>query len=71
MKFRVFYNKDCAMWGIQEYINTGYKLYGNNGYKYIKKWIQIVPLSRQGKHDSAYTPYKGVASRWIKELVKE
>ncbi len=64
-KYRVFYNRDCGKYGIEQYINTGYRLYTGNGkYTYIKKWKQI----RIPGREEVYTRYKGVAQRWLRGL---
>lgn len=61
MKYRVFYNSDCGMYGIEKYIidnGSGRKLF----------WQQVLPPkktygARNGQ--SAYTEYKKVAERWL------
>lgn len=66
MKYRVFYSNDCLMYGVQAYKS------GINYSTEPARWIQILPPrgkgARHGK--SAYTYYKGVAERWIRELQK-
>lgn len=71
MKYKVFFNPDCNMYGVKKYINTGYKVYTTNGeYEYKKEWVQILPPNNKGARNgqSAYTHYKKVAERWISEL---
>jgi len=60
MSYRVFYSKDCMMYGIEKYNNQG------------KFWQQVLPPQGKGgrKGQSAYTYYKGVAERWLKELTQ-
>ena len=57
---RVFYNKDCMKYGVQVYGNLWNDNMGN-------RWEQVVRTMR-GK---AYTPYKKVADRWLKQLITE
>ena len=64
--FRVFFNEDCMMYGVQELVNYGYEVPERS-----KKWTQVLPPkksygARHGK--SAYTAYKKVAERWKLEL---
>ena len=63
-KYRVFYSNDCLMYGVEMLVS---------GYSYSTeppKWIQIKPPRNNGARNgkSAYTYYKGVAERWLKEL---
>jgi hypothetical protein len=48
------------MYGIEKYNNQG------------KFWQQVLPPQGKGgrKGQSAYTYYKGVAERWLKELTQ-
>lgn len=59
MKYKVFYNPDCQMYGVQKQAN---------GF-----WQQVLPPrgagARHGK--SAYTYYKAVAERWSRQLNSE
>jgi hypothetical protein len=59
--YKVFYNPDCAMYGVQKKI-TDYM-----GTRYVQV---LPPHKRQGaRHgQSAYTHYMGVAIRWVNEL---
>ena len=63
-KYRVFYSEDCLMYGVKKLV-TGYS-YSTEG----AKWVQVLPpQGKGGRHGkSAYTHYKGVAERWLKEL---
>lgn len=59
MRYRVFYDKDCMMYGVEKWNNQG------------KFWQQVLPPRKpQGarKGQSAYTCYKAVAERWMKSL---
>jgi hypothetical protein len=66
MNYRVYYNEDCQKYGIQKEIEdyTG------------KHWTQILVYKgkevgnwrRLARKARCYTPYKGVAERWLKEL---
>ena len=63
-KYRVFFSNDCLMYGVQKQVKN---------YSYIgeqPKWVQVLPPKNKGaRHGkSAYTYYKGVAERWLKEL---
>lgn len=60
MKYRVFLNKDCMMYGVEKLV-TDY----TGGH-----WTQVLPPQGKGaRHgQSAYTYYKAVAERWKKEL---
>ena len=71
-KLRVFYNPDCDMYGVQQYINSYILHTGNDKTKQIKKWTQIVPPKGKGarRGQSAYTHYEAVAERWMKELAE-
>ena len=63
-ELRVFFSEGCLMYGVQE-------LRENVSYMGDKpRWVQILPPSNKGgrKGKSAYTYYKGVAERWLKEL---
>ena len=62
-KYKVFYCKDCAMYGVE-------KLIIDNGSGRKMFWQQVVPTGNRGaRHgESAYTRYKGVAERWAKEF---
>lgn len=53
---RVFYNKDCAKYGVQEW---GAIAGGGRG------WAQIDPEKASG---AVYTPLEGVAKRWARDL---
>jgi hypothetical protein len=53
---RVFYNKDCAKYGVQEW---GTIAGGGRG------WTQIDPEKASG---AVYTPVEGVAKRWARDL---
>lgn len=61
-KYRVFYSNDCLMYGVEMFIK---EYCGRKNY-----WIQIKPPRNNGARNgkSAYTYYKGVAERWLKEL---
>ena len=55
------------MYGVQKQVKN---------YSYIgeqPKWVQVLPpKNKGGRHGkSAYTYYKGVAERWLKELEGE
>jgi hypothetical protein len=59
--YKVFFNPDCQMYGVQKKI-TDYM---------GTRWTQVLPPkksygARNGQ--SAYTVYKAVAERWVKEL---
>lgn len=60
MKYKVFFNKDCNMYGVQKLVND---------YR-GEHWIQVLPPQGKGGRGgkSAYTRYKAVAERWMKEL---
>ena len=64
-QYRVFYNKDCLMYGVQVFVP---EYCGRRNY-----WTQVLPPANKGgrKGQSAYTYYKGVAERWLKELQQE
>lgn len=53
---RVFYSRDCAKWGVQEWTQQA-----NGG----RGWVQIDPKKASGE---AYTKSKGVAERWAREI---
>lgn len=55
---RVFYSKDCAKYGVQEWTRQA-----NGG----RGWSQIDPEKASG---AVYTPVEGVAKRWARELAK-
>lgn len=57
-KYKVFFNEDCAKYGVLRYGNLWGDCMG-------KRWQQVTL-----KNKLAYTPYKGVAKRWLKELKK-
>lgn len=62
MKYQVFYSKDCDMYGVRKWNDRG------------KFWQQVLPPRKtQGARNgqSAYTCYKGVAQRWLKELKQQ
>jgi len=64
-KYRVFYSKDCLMYGVQELKS------GVNYSTEEAKWGQITPPRKSNgatNRQSVYTYYKGVAKRWLKEL---
>jgi hypothetical protein len=64
MHLRVFYNPDCAMYGVEKLI-TDY-----TGTHYT----QVLPPHKTwgARHgQSAYTHYKGVAIRWVNELQRQ
>lgn len=67
MKYRVFFNSDCMMYGVQKRvsgISAGYR-------GAPARWTQVLPPKKSygARHgQSAYTNYKGVADRWLKEL---
>ena len=58
MKYRVFFSRDCLMYGVERYNERG-------GF-----WQQVLPPRGKGarRGASAYTYYKGVAHRWAKIL---
>lgn len=67
MKYKIFYNEDCQKYGVQKRVND-----------YMgERWVQILihnnrevpPFQVNGKKVKCYTPYKGVAQRWLKELI--
>jgi hypothetical protein len=62
-QYRVFYSKDCMMWGVE-------RLVVDNGSGRKMFWQQVLPPKGKGarRGKSAYTEYKGVAERWLKEL---
>lgn len=64
MKYRVFYSNDCMMYGVQALKS------GVNYRSEPPKWVQVLPPLGKGarRGQSAYTYYKGVAMRWLKEL---
>jgi hypothetical protein len=62
MIYRVFFSKDCMMYGVQE-------LRANINYQGDPpRWIQVLPPEGKGarRGQSAYTYYKGVAERWLR-----
>lgn len=61
-KYRVFYNNDCLMYGVEK------QMLSDSGR--INFWQQVLPPNNKGarRGKSAYTHYKGVAERWLKEL---
>jgi hypothetical protein len=64
MKYQIFFSKDCMMYGVQAYkSNINYT--GEP-----PRWTQVLPPKGKGaRHgQSAYTYYRGVAERWLKEL---
>lgn len=70
MRYKVYYNEDCQKYGIQA-------LKADISYKGDKpRWTQILiyknkevaPFQINGKYVKCYTPYRGVAQRWLKEL---
>lgn len=56
--YKIFYNRDCQMYGVQKYNEQG------------NFWQQVVPPRNCGarRGQSAYTCYRGVALRWLEEL---
>lgn len=56
---RVFYNTDCAKYGVQEW---GIIAGGGRG------WAQIDPEKASG---AVYTPIEGVAKRWARDIAKK
>ncbi len=72
MKYKIYYNEDCAKYGVQAYKS-------NISFKGDKpRWTQILiykgkevaPFQVDGRKAHCYTPYKAVAERWLKELQK-
>lgn len=61
--YKVFYNPDCAMYGVQKFIK-------DNGSGRKNYWTQVLPPKNKGarKGKSAYTHYKAIAEKWILEL---
>ena len=64
MKYRVFYSEDCLMYGVQA-LKSDINYKGDPA-----RWSQVLPPRGKGgrKGQSAYTYYRGVAERWLKEL---
>ena len=63
-KYRVFYSSSCLMYGVQKQVKN---------YSYIgeqPKGVKVLTHKKKGARNgkSAYTYYKGVAERWLKEL---
>jgi len=70
MKYKIYYNEDCAKYGVQAYKrNINYK--GDPA-----RWTQILiykgrevaPFQVDGRKAHAYTRYEAVAKRWLREL---
>lgn len=55
-KYRVFYNEDCAKYGVQRFGNLWGDCMGD-------RWQQVCI-----KDKPPYTYYKKVAQRWLKQL---
>ena len=55
---RVFFNKDCMKYGVEVFGNLWGDCMGD-------RW-QMIALNTKTK---AYTPYKKVAERWLKQFV--
>ena len=56
--YKVFYSDDCMMYGVYKFVENG------------NFWQQMLPPRKTygARHgQSAYTRYKGVAERWLKE----
>ena len=66
MKYRVFFNRDCIMYGVE-------KLIEDNGSGRKMFWQQVLPPNGYGarKGASAYTHYKGVAERWLEIIIEQ
>jgi hypothetical protein len=56
MKYKVFKNQDCNKYGVLRFGNLMNDCMGN-------RWQQVALPNKP-----AYTKYKGVAYRWMKEL---
>lgn len=56
MKYKVFYNPDCAKYGVLRYGNQMNDCMGD-------RWQQVTLGDKP-----AYTKYAGVAKRWMKRL---
>lgn len=57
-KYKVFYNKDCAKYGVLRFGNIMNDCMGD-------RWQQVTL-----KDKPAYTKYSGVAKRWMEKLKK-
>lgn len=56
-KYRIFYNKDCAKYGVQRFGD----LWGDG---MGDRWQQVLHYGRP-----AYTKYEGVAKRWMNDII--
>lgn len=61
VEYRVFYNEDCAKWGVQRFGNLMNDCMGD-------RWQQVC---LKDERKPAYTKYKGVAERWIGKIKQE
>lgn len=63
-KYRVFFSRDCMMYGVE-------KLIEDNGRGMF--WQQVLPPNGCGarRGASAYTHYEGVAKRWLKTIIEQ
>lgn len=55
-RYEVFYNKDCAKYGVHRFGNLWGDCMGD-------RWQQVALCDRP-----AYTKYERVAQRWLKQL---
>lgn len=57
--YKIFYNQDCAKWGVLRYGNLMNDCMGD-------RWQQITLENKP-----AYTKYKNVARRWMRQIKEE
>lgn len=67
MKYKVYYNEDCQMYGIQKQVTDYRGTYWTQILIHNNK--EIAPFQINGKYVKCYTSYKGVAERWLSELI--
>lgn len=66
--YKVYYNEHCMKYGIQKLVND----YRGEHWKQILvyKGQEVAPYTSKAKLAHCYTEYRGVAYRWLREIME-